>query len=69
MHLFISYIFLFLRDSETVKTIGAKTSAAFQRTGTAIKSTGTAIKENERVQQFGERVRSTSVRIKVSEGS
>ena len=53
------------RESDTVKTIGSKTSAALQRTGTALKNTGTAIKESERVQSIGEKIRTTSVKIKV----
>ena len=63
--LFLPSLSFSLRENERVKTIGTKTSGAFQSAGSAIKSTGTAIRDNERVQNFGERIRSTSVRIKV----
>lgn len=60
----ISHTATNIRESDTVKTIGSKTSAALQRTGTALKNTGTAIKESERVQSIGEKIRTTSVKIK-----
>lgn len=55
-----------LRENETLKNIGGKTTDAFHTAGTKIKDAGTAIRESETLKNVGTKITSAASTLKVS---
>lgn len=67
-HTFLCHVIIYIilyRESETLKSVGEKTSSALRRTGTAIKDTGTAIKESETMKNVGSKISGAAASLKV----